>query len=226
MIVIIQARNSSKRLPYKTSYIFKNKTILDRVISSVKRSKKIKKIIVATSNLKKDDIIIKNCKKHNLNYYRGSHLNVAKRFYEILLNEKSKFFMRISADSPFLDYKLINKSINLINKNNHLNLDIVSNVFPRSFPKGQSIEIINRETYLKNYYLFKNKKFKEHVTLFFYQNAKKFKIINFKSKIKFNNVSLAVDEKKDLIKYKKIVNFSKDKYMNFEKILDKINEKN
>ena len=65
-------------------------TVLERVIRSVKRSKKIKKIIVATSKDKSDDRIIKICKRLNISYFRGSLENVAKRYGDLVKMIKCK----------------------------------------------------------------------------------------------------------------------------------------
>ena len=63
MIAIIQARNSSKRLPNKCMFFYKKKYVLERVINCIKKSKKIKRIIVATSKRKEDNSIERFCKK-------------------------------------------------------------------------------------------------------------------------------------------------------------------
>ena len=55
----------------------------------------------------------------------------------------------------------------------------MTNVFPRTFPSGQSIEIIKTSTLGKNLRFF-SKLDKEHVTRYFYNNSKKFKILNIK----------------------------------------------
>ena len=140
MICIIQARASSRRLPNKVLIKIFGKTVLERVIKSVKRSKKITKIIVATSTDKKDNNIVKICNKLNISYFRGSLGNVAKRFSDLVMSMKCSSFIRISADSPLVDYKLINKCVLKFFTGKY---DIVTNVHPRTFPKGQSIEIIN-----------------------------------------------------------------------------------
>ena len=107
--------------------------------------------------------------------------------------------MRLSADSPLIDYKLINKAIKL-HKKYMRNFDLITNLFPRTYPSGQSIEIINTHTLKKNISLF-SKDEKEHVTKFFYKNYKKFKIINFKSKKKIT-IKYSIDTKNDLNKIK------------------------
>ena len=49
------------------------------------------------------------CFKKKIECYAGSLPNVARRFYEILKKLNSKSFLRISADSPFIDPRLIDK---------------------------------------------------------------------------------------------------------------------
>ena len=51
--------------------------------------------------------------------------------------------MRISADSPFIDPNILEKSFNLFCNGNY---DIVTNVFPPTFPKGMSVELMNFQT--------------------------------------------------------------------------------
>ena len=63
MLCIIQARFSSKRLYGKVLKKISGTTILERVYNQVKKSKKIKKIIIATSEHKLDKKIINFCKK-------------------------------------------------------------------------------------------------------------------------------------------------------------------
>ena len=79
MIVIIQARSNSKRFKNKVLYRIYNKPIIWHVISKIKKNKKVKKIVVATSNKKTDDKLIKYLKSIKIEYFRGSLNNVAKR---------------------------------------------------------------------------------------------------------------------------------------------------
>tara|TARA_B100000767_G_scaffold84296_1_gene81080 strand:+ start:372 stop:779 length:408 start_codon:yes stop_codon:yes gene_type:complete len=118
MICIVQARMSSKRLPGKSLLKMKKKFILERVIDNLYLSKKIKKIIVATSNKKSDNQIVNFCKKRNILFTRGSLRNVALRYIKTLKYYPCKFFLRITGDSPLIDYKLIDKIISLSKKKN------------------------------------------------------------------------------------------------------------
>ncbi len=196
MLCLVQARSSSKRFPKKILVKVGNKTIIERVISRVKKSKKISKIIVTTSKNKTDDKLVKFLIKKKINFFRGSLTNVAKRCFQAARQNNSKFFIRISADSPFIDGKLIDKMI-IKSKNEIKKLDLITNAFPRTFPKGQSIEIVNNSK-LQSILKVMNWSEKENVTEYFYKNKKKFKIMNIVSKRDYSKIRMTIDYKKDL----------------------------
>lgn len=204
MLALIQARLSSKRFRKKVLCKINDKTTIEHVFDRVKKSKKIKKIIVATSKNKSDDELVKFLKKRKINYSRGSLNNVAMRLLKVAKKEKEKSFLRICADSPAIDYKVIDKCILL--KEKYSNKDIITNIFPRTFPKGQSVEIIKTKLLEKNI-IYMDKNQKEHVTNFFYKNYKKFKIKNFliSKKFFFKSNNLCLDTKTDLKFLKKIL---------------------
>lgn len=208
MLCIIQARYSSKRLPGKVLKKILGVTVLKRVINQVKKSKKISKIIVATSKHYSDKEIINFCNKNKIYCLSGPLNNVFKRFHSIIAHEHCKSFVRISADSPLLDSSLIDKGVTLFNKTQS---DIVTNVFPRTFPKGFSVEVINSQIISDFVLKIKTKKHKEHLTSFFYDNYTKFKIKNFFNKINYSNINLSIDNLSDFIRVKKIIKFCKNK---------------
>ena len=201
MICIIQARAGSKRLPGKVLKKIGGDSILKRIIKTVKKIDKISQIIIATTNKKEDNQIINICKKNKVKYFRGSNNDVASRFYMILDKIDCDYFMRLNADSPFIDYKLIKKHLKKIN---YKKFDIVTNVLKRSFPKGQSIEILKKSIFMENYKKIKSKKEREHVTPFFYKNKKKFNIYNYENTTNLSNIKLSVDTNNDLIRMRNI----------------------
>mgnify|MGYP006109609635 CR=1 FL=1 len=204
MLAIIQARSSSKRFNQKVLFSIKGKPMIDHVILRVKKSKSISNLVVATSKNKSDDKLVAHLKKSKIKYYRGDLNNVAKRLVNAAKKYKQNYFLRINGDSPLIDYKIINKAVNIFKKNKKKKFDIITNVFPRTFPKGQSVEIINVNAISYNLHNM-NKNEKEHVTQYFYKNSSNFSIKNFKSKKKIL-VKMTVDIKKDIDNIIKILN--------------------
>ena len=200
IVAIVPARINSKRLPGKVLKKFGRYTILEIIIKKLKTIKKIKSIVVATSKNKSDKEIFNFCKKKKIKVFRGSLSNVAQRFYKAGAREKGDGLLRINGDSPLIDIKLVNKCIKVFQSND---FDLVTNIFPRSFPVGQSVEIIKKNILKKKMKLFKNKH-KEHITKYFYENSKFFSIYNVKNTKNLARVNLAVDTLSDFTKIKKI----------------------
>ena len=217
MNCIIQVRMSSKRLPGKTLKKINKLPVLKILLNNLKKSKRIKKIVVATSKNSEDKKIIKYCKINKINFYIGPLHNVFNRLLACAKYYKFKYFIRINGDSPFIDFKLIDKLIFI--KSKKKNYDIYTNVFPKSFPKGQSIEIIKTSSMEGlNYKL--NKSQKEHVTKYFYENSKKFKIYNFNNLANYSGFNLSIDCKSDLKMFRQIFKkYDLNKYYTYNKLI-------
>tara|TARA_B100000787_G_scaffold169899_1_gene162783 strand:+ start:1836 stop:2495 length:660 start_codon:yes stop_codon:yes gene_type:complete len=210
LLAIIQARCNSKRFPNKVLKDVYGNPLIFHVITRVLKSKKIKKIIVATSKNKSDDKLVDYLKKIKIKYYRGSLKNVAERFLKAAESQKDDFFLRVNGDSPLIDPLLIDQAVKIFQKNKKY--DLITNVFPRTFPKGQSVEIIKTSILKKNLSIM-NIFEQEHITQFFYKNFKLFSIKNFKNVNKIKSIKLAIDTKQDLLNILK--KFKKKQFENY-----------
>ena len=85
---IIQARMNSSRLPNKVLLNYKNLTPLSILIKRLKKSKHLKRIIIATTKKKSDNRIVKFCKENKIFFFRGDENNVLKRYYLAAKNSK------------------------------------------------------------------------------------------------------------------------------------------
>ena len=113
VVAIVQARVGSERLPGKILKKISNLSLIEWVIKRLKKSKKIKKIILATTRFKSDDILKKVAKKNRVSIYRGKSNDVLSRFYQAAKKSKSNTIIRVCADNPFIDYEQINLLIKI-----------------------------------------------------------------------------------------------------------------
>ena len=211
MAIIIYARLSSSRLPKKVFSKVGSKPlilfIIDRIINN---SKYTLPIIVATSRNKSDDELEKFCKKNKIKLFRGKLNNVYKRSLDCFKKFKLDSFIRVCADRPFFDVKLMDKMIKKFLSNK---FDIITNQYPRTYPKGLSCEISKTNIFFKNKNIQMTPNQREHIFNYFYKNNEMFKIYNYKIHKNFQKLyrkDFSINNNKDLIKinklYKKYIN--------------------
>ena len=105
-------------------------------------------------------------------------------------------FIRLCGDSPLIDPQIIKEAIKISIENPQF--DLITNIQKRTFPKGQSVEIINIKSLKRLYQHDLSEDEQEHVTLGFYNRSNEFKILNFESEnAEFQNIQLSVDTKDD-----------------------------
>ena len=117
VFAIIQARMGSSRFPRKMIARLGPYTLIEWVFIRVNKTKNIDKVLLATSDLPRDDELVKIANKYNINVYRGSELDVLKRFYNAAYKNKAKTIIRICADNPFIDPIELDRLINFYNEN-------------------------------------------------------------------------------------------------------------
>ncbi len=222
---IIQVRLNSKRLPKKALLSICENSLLENLVFRLKKSKYINKVIISTSNNKTDKKIIEFCKKNKILFYKGSLKNVFLRIVNTTKKFKIKYFLRVCADSPLLDSTIIDKGIKKFNNGNY---DLVTNRFPRSYPKGQTVEIIKTKALSKIHQKNLSILQKEHFTKYFYDNPMNFKIYNFKYNKDLSDISMAIDNKANLNFLKKINKRYNNKInsLSFKKLLKVYEKKN
>lgn len=215
--LIIQARMTSTRLPGKVLLPIAGKPMLWHVIYRVSLLKNINNIIVATSTDRSDDMIAKFCSINNIKCFRGSLDNVLSRYYEAALQEKADIIIRITADCPLIDAKLIERGLKIFKDKK---LDYLSNVIERTYPVGFDFEIFTSSLLEKAYRNAKIEAEKEHVTPYFYlTHPDKFKIYNLKQNKNKSSYRLTVDTAQDLALIKILIEKYQAQKKDFQKII-------
>ena len=206
---IIQARTGSMRLPKKVlEKIDNNLTVLDYVINQVKYSKKIEKIVVATTNLIEDDSICKYSNLQKIECFKGSSEDVLDRFYHCAKKYSAKTIVRITADNPLIDPNIIDIVIEEFENNQ---FDLVTNTISRTFPYGTEVEVFSFESLEKAWKNAKKPSEREHVTPYIRNPKNKFIIKDIKNEENISNIRYTIDKLEDLQVVKEIITFMKEK---------------
>lgn len=223
IIAITQARIGSTRFPNKILKKIGNKTILDIHLNRVLKSKRISKLIVATTFEEGVEQILEIANNNNVAYYQGDTNNVLDRYYQAASKENPDFVVRLTSDCPLIDATLIDEVIEYAVKND---LDYCSNCLVENYPDGQDIEIFKFSALKKTWKEAALPSEKEHVSSYIYKNSTFKNNTMFKAK-NYSNISenykdirLTVDEKPDFEVIKQLVdnlgvNASWQEYTNY-----------
>ena len=219
-ICVIQGRLGSKRFPNKIlKPIAKNLSVIQFLIRRINKSKKIDKIIFATSKNQNNDLIKKILVKENCEIFFGDENNVLKRFNDSVKKYKFRDIVRITADCPFVDPKVIDKMLYIHKKDNY---DFTHNT--STFPDGLDVEIFKYKFLKKATVKAKSNYEKEHVTPFI-KNIKNLKLFNYNLDKDYSNLRVTLDYPEDynLIKkiYGKLFKIKKYGYQDIIKIMKK-----
>ena len=84
--------------------------------------------------------------------------------------------MRVNGDSPLLDQALVDRGVRLFRAGDR---DLVTNVAPRSFPRGQSVEVISTTALRAALPRLTAPGDREHVTVGLYRDPRELTIENF-----------------------------------------------
>lgn len=193
---IIQARMGSTRLKGKVMRKIKNKTILAHCIERVKRATLIDDIVIATTNNKRDDLIVKEAECCGVSVFRGSEDDVLSRYYYAAKDNKTDIIIRITSDCPLIDPSIIDEVLAFYLENSY---DVVTNApneeKHRTYPRGMDLSIFDfnkLEDAFKNATKFYHR---EHVTPFFYENYSKKHY--YKSQEDNSKIRLTLDTEED-----------------------------
>jgi len=102
VVAIIQAHMSSSRLPGKILKDLCGKPALYRMIERVRQSKRISRIVLATSTMECDDILEELCREWGVDCFRGSDDDVLMRFVGAAKAFPSEYYARLTSDCPLI----------------------------------------------------------------------------------------------------------------------------
>jgi spore coat polysaccharide biosynthesis protein SpsF len=193
--IVVQARMSSRRLPGKVLMPLAGKAILAWLIERLKGLPSALPIVVATSSRAEDDGVAALARSLSVGCHRGSLDDVASRLARAAQEAGFDAIVRVSADSPLLDPALVARAHALYQDAAQ---DLVTNVFPRSFPKGMSVELVALPALLRILQSTEDHEDREHVTRFAYAHPERFRIRNFAAVAPRPHLQLSIDSPEDL----------------------------
>ena len=192
---------SSRRFPGKMLAPLAGRPMVDWVLERIAHSVGRERLVLATSADPTDLPLALYAQHKGYQVFRGDLDNVFVRFQDCVDRHPADWIVRVSGDSPLLDTGLIGMLFACCQPG----LDLVTNVAERTFPPGQSVEIINAATLKSIDAASLGPEEIEHVTQVFYRNPERYRIRNITAtNPQWRTASFVVDTLDDLIRLEAI----------------------
>ena len=178
IILIIQARMGSTRLPNKVMLDLAGEPLLGRILERVKHTRLINKIVVAIPTNKQDDVIVSLAQKYNVECFRGSENDLVDWYFQASKKFKADLIVRFPADNPIPEPLEFDRLIKYHLQSDNDFLSNICNFMGNGYPDGIGAEIFSyhsleyiwenvhdpyhREHVATNYYDYLNNKHAEH----------------------------------------------------------------
>ena len=212
-LAIIQARTTSSRLPGKVLQDISGQPMLVHVVERTLRAELVDQAVVATTTDPSDDPIVELCKKRGYACFRGSLHDVLDRFYQAACQFEAGVIVRITADCPLIDPRLIDLTLRafwgeiqglpgrisqqLLNTEGQaFPFDLTANRLPppwsRTYPIGLDTEVCSMAALARAWREADQKYQREHVMPYLYDDIG----VNFDQPCRFR--VLQIDHKQNL----------------------------
>ena len=228
IVAIVQARMGSTRMPGKILKPIQGKPMLWHIVNRLKSVEEIDEVVIATSDLLKDDKVYEMATNFGISSFRGSEADVLKRFYGAAKIINAQYVIRITGDCPLIDPSTIKKLIKLYFDGGFdfcgvaCGAGVVKEKNINRYPDGLDAEIFSFDILKETHLEAVNDLHREHVTPFIWQNNTRYKLGSLYSKTDYSNLRLTVDKKEDFdfINWIYEMLYTKNPYFNLKDILE------
>jgi spore coat polysaccharide biosynthesis protein SpsF len=176
VVVIIQARMNSSRLPGKVLKDLGGRPELAWVVQRCQRAQQVQQVAVATTDDLADDPIESLCREHGWAIYRGSQFDVLDRFYQAARSLHADVIVRVTGDCPLMDPDLIDQ---VLDEYFQTGAEFAATRLPppwkRTYPIGLDIEVCSFAGLERAWKEAVEPHEREHVMPYFYDQPGRFK---------------------------------------------------
>ena len=197
---IIQARIGSRRLPAKVVADIMGKPLLARVIERVKQAACIDKVILASTTRPEDKELGRIAGDCGAEFFAGNEDDVLDRFYQAAKTFGADIVVRITADCPLIDPRIIDK---VVRRYLEGDCDYATNTLVVTYPDGLDVEVFSFKVLERAWKEARLASEREHVTPYM-RNPAKFRLANVANSVDISSLRWTVDEEKDLVLVREI----------------------
>jgi spore coat polysaccharide biosynthesis protein SpsF (cytidylyltransferase family) len=195
VVVVLQARMASTRLPGKVIADVGGEPMLQRVVERARRIPEATQVILATSTDSANEPLMRLAKTWGVDSYAGSESDVLDRYYQATRRAGADVVVRVTADCPLVDPEVSGRVVRRFLGGG---FDYVSNTNPPTFPDGLDTEVFLFAALERAWREATLLSEREHVTPYLWKNPDRFRIANVRSERDLSHLRWTVDHAEDL----------------------------
>jgi N-acetylneuraminate synthase/N,N'-diacetyllegionaminate synthase len=199
--VLVIMRMGSSRLPCKPFAKINKYYTIDHIYNNLRNLFSSEDIIFAIPRDISNNALVNYCTYKGYRYFAGSEDNVLERFIETSTISNKDWLIRYNGDNLFYSRKIFEK-FSIISQTERYKL--ITNIRPRSLPKGVTFEAIHRDVLQEVSELPHDDYAKEHIFPAFYDYLDDSLIFNIRNEEDFSTNDFALDTIADVIFFKNL----------------------
>lgn len=177
IVVVVQARMASTRLPGKVMLPLAGAPLLARMLERLQLARQADALVVATTVASGDEPIAKLCEERNISYVRGDPHDCLARHVQAARHMHADVVVKVPSDCPLIDPQVVDTVLS--EYRDHADaVDYVSNLHPGSWPDGNDVEAIPRSILERIEQEASDPFDREHTTPFLWRHPERFRLHN------------------------------------------------
>ncbi len=146
VVLILQARMGSARLPGKSMLRLAGAPLLARILERVRRSSRVHRIVVATTRNSEDDVLAGLAAGQGVAAFRGAENDLVDRYYQAARAFGADVIVRLPADNAVPEPAEIDRIIDFHLRGQSEFSSNLAEVFGNGYPDGIGAEVFNFAT--------------------------------------------------------------------------------
>jgi spore coat polysaccharide biosynthesis protein SpsF len=177
ILVVVQARMGSSRLPGKVVLPLAGAPLLTRMLERVWAATTAFEVAVATTADAADEPIRGVCRDLGVPCVSGDPLDLLDRHYQAALELDADVVVKIPSDCPLIDPGVIDRVLGFYLENRE-RYDYVSNLHPATWPDGNDVEVVPLPVLATAWREAEKPWEREHTTSFLWERPERFRCCN------------------------------------------------